>query len=113
MVDANKLVREILDTVGGAKVTFYHPSVLNELPVISYYELAASTGLCYDNGERAQGASIAIDIWGAGGGECARIAVQVDQAMQGAGWRRELSRDLPPEDGIYHKAMRFYKQLYF
>lgn len=113
MVDVNKIVRDILESIGGVKVTFYHPGQFNKLPVISYYELTSNVGLCYDNAEQAQKSSIAVDIWGKSGAECAHIAVKADEAMQNHGWQREFSRDLPPENGIYHKSMRFYKQIYF
>lgn len=112
MLDANKAVKEILETVG-VKVTFYHPQSFNDLPVISYHDLADTTGMCYDNAEQAQVTSMAVDIWGSGGGECARLAIKVDAAMQEDNWRRELSMDMPPEDGVYHKTMRFKKQIFF
>ena len=113
MTDVNKIVREILDTIDGVTVTFYHPGKFNTLPVISYYELTTTTGFCYDNAERSQGSNVAIDIWGRGGGECAKTAVKVDAAMQSHGWRRDMCRDLPPENNIYHKSMRFYKSIFY
>ncbi len=112
MVDVNKIVREILKKIDGATVTFYHPDKFNNLPVISYYELTTTTGMCFDNEEQAQSSSVEIDIWGKGGGECSRLAVKVDKAMQNDGWYRELSRDMPPENNIYHKTMRFSKEIF-
>jgi hypothetical protein len=112
MVDVNKIIREILETLEGVKVTFYHPKQFNTLPVISYYELTTTTGLCYDNEEQAQRSDVEIDIWGKSGGECARIAVQADKAMQKYGWYREMSRDMPPEGNINHKTMRFSKEIF-
>lgn len=113
MVDVNKIVREILETLDGIKVTFFHPKAFNSFPTISYYELTTTTGLCYDNAEQAQSSNMQIDIWSKSGGECSRIAVKVDEAMQSNGWCRELSRDMPPENGICQKTMRFKKELYF
>lgn len=113
MIDANRIVREILETIDGVTVTFYHPDKFNKLPVISYYELTTSTGMCFDNAEQAQRSYMQIDIWGKGGGECSRLAVKVDEAMQNNGWYRELSKDMPPENKVYHKTMRFYKQIFF
>lgn len=117
MIDANKIVREILETIDGVTVTFYHPGKFNKLPVISYYEIATSTGLCYDNAEQGQKTYIAIDIWGKGGGECSRLAIKADAVMQKDGWYRELSKDMPKEtEGkvtVCHKHMRFYKQIFF
>lgn len=113
MVDVNNEVKKILAAVDGVNSVYYHPDSFNSLPVISYYDLATNTGLCYDNAEYSQCSDAAIDIWGKSGAQCARIAVSVDKAMQDSGWKRELSRDMPPEDGVYHKTMRFYKQIYF
>lgn len=112
MVDVNKIVREILETLDGIKVTFFHPKAFNSLPIISYYELTTTTGLCYDNAEQAQCSNIQVDIWGTGGGECSRLAVRVDEVMQKNGWCRELSKDMPPENNIYHKTMRFSKEIF-
>ena len=113
MLDVNKIIRDILGNIDGVKVTFYHPGEFNVLPIISYYELTTNTGLCYDNAEQAQKSSVVIDIWGKGGGECSRLAIEVDKLMQNGGWYREFSRDMPPEDGIYHKSMRYQKEIYF
>lgn len=113
MTDANKEVREILETIDDVKVTFYHPDEFNKLPIVSYYELTTTTGMCFDNAEQAQRSYAQIDIWGKGGGECSRIAVRVDEAMQQHGWYREMSRDMSPENKIYHKTMRFYKEIFF
>ncbi|MDY3971656.1 MAG: hypothetical protein SOZ28_02965 [Clostridia bacterium] len=112
MVDVNKIVREILETIDGVTVTFYHPDKFNNLPVISYYELTTTTGMCFDNEEQAQSSGVEIDIWGKGGGECSRLAIKVDKAMQNDGWYRELSRDMPPENNIFHKTMRFSKEIF-
>ena len=113
MLDVNKIVRDTLENIDGVKVTFYHPQEFNVLPIISYYELTTNTGLCYDNAEQAQKSSVVIDIWGKSGSECSRLAVEVDKHMQKCGWYREFSRDMPSEDGIYHKTMRFFKEIYF
>lgn len=113
MVDVNKIVREILNGIDGVKITFFHPGKFNVLPVISYYELTTTTGFCADNAEQAQNSNVVIDVWGGGGGECSRIAVRVDAAMQKSGWYREFSRDLPPDGGVYHKTMRYNKSIFY
>lgn len=113
MLDVNRVVREILETIDGVTVTFQQPDKFNKLPAISYYELITTTGMCYDNTEQAQKSNVQIDIWAKKGGTCSRIAVEVDAAMQMEGWYRELSRDMPPENEVYHKTMRFSKEIYF
>ncbi|MGN0150221.1 MAG: hypothetical protein ACI4C7_08250 [Clostridia bacterium] len=113
MVDANEIVRNILKTIDGVKVRFYHPGEFNSLPVISYYEITSPTGMCFDNEEQAQSSYMAVDVWGKSGAECARLAIEADRAMQKNGWYREYSRDMPPEGGVRHKTMRFYKEIFF
>lgn len=113
MVDVNNEVKKILAAVDGVNLVYYHPDSFNSLPVISYYDLSTNTGLCYDNAEYSQSSNAAVDIWAKSGAQCSRIAVNVDEVMQNNGWKRELSRDMPPEDGVYRKTMRFYKQIYF
>ena len=113
MVDANTIVRKILKTIDGVTITFYHPEEFKKLPVISYYEITSPTGFCFDNEEQAQSSYMAVDVWAKSASECGQIAIKADKAMQKEGWYREFSRDMPPEDGIRHKTMRFYKELYF
>ncbi len=113
MVDVNKIVREILGGIDGVKVTYYYPNEFNNLPIISYYELTTTTGMRYDNAEQAQVSTVVVDVWGSGGGECSRLAVKVDAAMQNNGWYREFSRDMPPDGGVYHKTMRFSKSIFY
>jgi hypothetical protein len=113
LVDANREVRALLDTIEGVTVTYYVPPEVNRLPAVSYYEVATTTGYKYDNAERAQVSAVAIDIWAATPAKCAEIAISVDAVMQDAGWYRELSRDMPPEDLVRHKSMRYNKQIFF
>ncbi len=112
MVDVNKITRKILETLDGVKITFYHPNTFNRLPIISYYELVTVTGQCYDNAEQAQYSNMQIDIWGKSGSECSRLAIRVDEAMQAHGWCREFSRDMPPENNICQKTMRYSKEIF-
>lgn len=113
MIDVNKEVRAVLNHLKDVTVTYYHPDKFNSLPVVSYYELTTTTGLCYDNTEQAQKSYIAVDIWGKSGAQCAKTAIEADKLMQDAGWYREFAMDLPPEDKIYHKSMRFFKEIFF
>ncbi|MDO5398220.1 MAG: hypothetical protein Q4G33_09845 [bacterium] len=113
MVDVNEIVRGILKRIDGIRVTFYHPETFNKLPIISYYELTTTTGFCADNAEQGQDSNVCIDIWGNSGAECSRIAILVDKEMQAESWYRSFSRDMTPEDGVYHKTMRYRKTIYF
>ena len=113
MIDVNNEVRAVLNNLEGITVTYRYPDKSNKLPVVSYYEITTTTGLCYDNKEQAQKSYVAVDIWGRNGAECADFAIKADKLMQDAGWYREFSMDLPPKNKIYHKSMRFFKEIFF
>ncbi len=113
MLNVNVILDELLGKLDGIKAVAYHPEKFNELPVVSYYEIGSPTGFCADNSEWAQKSYVAVDVWTHSIGECGEIAIEVDRIMQQDGWCRELSHDMPPENGVYHKSMRFYKQLFF
>lgn len=113
MIDVNKTVRSILNKIEGVTVTFYHPGTFNKLPVISYYEIGTTGGASWDNTEQAQKSNVVIDIWAKSAAKCAGFAIEVDKLMQTEGWRRDFSCDLPPEDKIYHKNIRFSKEIFF
>ena len=112
MINVHEQVKNILDTVGVA-VRFYHPDETAEMPVISYYEVGTSQGFGYDNAERSQDSRVSVDIWAKSPKDTAELAVRVDSAMQNGGWQRDLSMDIPPDDGVYHKAMRFRKNIFY
>lgn len=113
MVNVNVMLEEILSSLSDVTVVCQHPEKFNRLPVVSYYEIGNTTGMCADNEEWGQKTYAAVDVWTKSAGECGEIAVKVDALMQKHGWRRELSRDMPPENGVRHKAMRFYKHIFF
>lgn len=113
MVDANKEVKALLGTLKDVTVTYYVPPEVNRLPAVSYYEIVTTTGYKYDNKEQAQISTMAIDVWAKSPSECAKIAIEIDAIMQSAGWYREFSRDMPPEDLVRHKSMRYNKQIFF
>lgn len=112
MINAVSIVKEILDGLD-CEVIFYHPQDKYKPPVVSIYEMTTNTGFAFDNAEQAQLSYIAVDVWGNSFNECTEIAIQADSLMQAEGWKREFSRDLPPEDNVYHKAMRYKKQIFF
>lgn len=113
MIDVNIEVRAVLDNLEGITVTYRHPEKFNKLPAVSYYEITTTTGLCYDNKEQAQKSYVAVDVWSGKADKCADFAIKADKLMQDAGWYREFSMDLPPENKIYHKSMRFFKEIFF
>lgn len=113
MVNVNVMIDDMLRKLKDVNVVCYHPEAFNKLPVVSYYELTTTTGLCYDNAEQGQRSHVSVDVWANSVGECGEISVEVDRLMQKEGWHRDMSRDMPPENKVYHKAMRYYKHIFF
>lgn len=113
MINVNMIINSILKTLNGVKVECQQPEEFNDLPIVSHYEIGSPMGFCADNAEWAQKSYVAIDVWARSVGECGEIAVEVDALMQKEGWKREMSRDMPPDNGVRHKSMRFYKQIFF
>ncbi len=50
-----------------------------------------------------------IDIWTDSPDKCGEIGLKVNDVMVGDDWCREFSRDIKPNNGIYHRTMRFTK----
>lgn len=116
MVDVNEMVANILSQLkkDGVRVCYQYPEEFAKLPAVSHYELFDSEGFRADNAEWSQKSRVQIDIWAEKKTEPARIAALVNALMQGAGWLREFSRDMPKltEQHLYHKTMRFAKEIY-
>ena len=116
MVDVNEITAKILSQLqkDGISVCYQYPEDFGRVPAVSHYELFDSEGFRADNAEWSQKSRVQIDIWAEKKTEPARIAVMVNSLMQGAGWLREFSRDMPKqtEQHLYHKTMRYAKEIY-
>ncbi len=114
MVDVNMLVEPVLAGVG-PPVCYQYPEKFNDLPVISYYNLSENEGFRADGEEWAQVSRVQVDIWADRAVDTGRTGTAVEQAMKGAGWRREFAADLPKqtENRVYHRTIRFAKEIYY
>ena len=115
MIDVNKEAEKSLSKVD-CEAVYYYPDDFNTLPVISYYQLTERPSFGYDNIEAIQTGTVVVDVWSNKPSEVGAISLQVNDVMVADGWGREFSRDVNPdgkpgEDYVYHKTMRFSKNL--
>lgn len=108
MVDVNAEAEKTLSKLD-CKVEYYYPEKFNKLPIVSFYNLTERPGFACDNTESTQNGTVAIDIWADDPQDCGNIGLQVNKLMGDDNWGREFSRDLKPENGVYHRTMRFTK----
>lgn len=92
-------------------VCFYYPERFNALPVISFYNLSERGAFGYDDSEVITRGWVQVDVWADRPDQCGRVAIEAAEAMIAAGWVREMSMDVPKTDGIYHRTMRFVKDV--
>ena len=114
MINVNNEVRNILKAVEGVKTVYYHPDEYNKLPIISHYEITTTQQVCVTITKNRRKNHMFRWTYGAEtADECTDFAIKADKLMQDAGWYREFSMDLPPKNKIYHKSMRFFKEIFF
>lgn len=112
MIDVKPYIEQLLKSIDGVKVAFYYPSSFNNLPAVSYYELADSEAMRADNREYAQDIDIQIDVWGTSAKQVNDIGISVNAVMQSDGWKRAFAADVPKDGSVYHRTMRFNKVIY-
>lgn len=104
-IEAEKSLSKLTCTV-----VYQYPESFKELPVISYYNLAEKGGFYADNSECIQSGYVQVDIWSDIPSRCGELSAEVNEIMEGDGWTREMSADVPKKDDkIYHRTMRFQK----
>ena len=94
----------------GYKLCFQHPKAEAKLPCVSFYTLNERPEFASDNIEGCQVGWVQVDIWAYSPKTVGDMAIEVSKKMAEDGWSRELSRDIPDEEEVYHKTMRFSKQ---
>lgn len=108
MRDINIEVEEVLKKLG-YRVVFRYPENFSRLPAISYYTINEETVMAADNAEYIQEVTVQIDIWTRTPCQGGEIAIEINRLMTSDGWTRQNSCDLPKENNIYHRTMRFSK----
>ena len=108
MTDINREIEKDLQDIGVESVFFY-PEKFSDLPVVSFYTLTEKGHMSWDNAEAITYGAVQVDIWDTNPAETGRIADKIKTGLAAKGWAREYSGDVPPEDGIYHRTIRFSK----
>ena len=108
MIDINAEVEKTLSKLD-YHTEYYYPQKFNDLPIVSFYNLTESAAFGSDNEEDIQGGTVVIDIWTDSPDKCGEIGLKVNDVMVGDDWCREFSRDIKPNNGIYHRTMRVSK----
>lgn len=109
MIDVNSEAEKSLSRLD-CTVVYAHGACFTELPAVSFYSVAESAALCCDNEESVQSGRVQVDVWAKKAKKCGDIALSVNDVLTADGWVREMSADVPEQDGkVYHKTMRFQK----
>ena len=108
-VDINKEAESILAKLPYTSV-FYRPEQWNRLPVISFYDIHTSGTFDTDNAEDIYKGLLVVDVWTDNPADGAKIADEVTDAFDAAGWWRELNRFVDKTDGVIHRTLRFGKE---
>ncbi len=109
MVDFNSEAEKILSELD-CEVVFRHPKRFSRLPAVSFYTLTEKPAMRADNRELIQEGYLQIDIWADKPKTAGDTALTVNELMENAGWLRQFSADVKPEDDmVYHRSMRFAK----
>lgn len=90
------------------RVYFFYPDDFTTLPCVSYYEITNKETAGADDDEYQSEIEFIVDVWSKSSSEISSIALEVNTAMQGLGFKRTASRDMSEQDTkIYHKNMKF------
>ncbi len=111
MTDINSEAEKSLSGLSCA-LSYYYPSDFKTLPIVSFYTLTENNPFATDNAPDIQRGYISVDVWTDSAAGCGALSIEVNGKLEGDGWTREFSRDMPPESGISHKTMRFVKEFY-
>jgi hypothetical protein len=104
MFDIKPHILTLLQAIPGATVSDAFPKKDAKLPHISFYELINSDPLTISSGPLNE-ISVQIDIWH--NRSTGALAATVDGAMNGIGFRRQASNDIPDPSGMKRKTMRY------
>ena len=108
MTDINREIEKDLQDIG-IETVFFYPEKFTELPAVSFYNLTEKAHMSWDNAEAITYGAVQLDVWSKNAAETGSIAQKIKAGLESKGWVREFSGDVPPEDGVYHRTMRFSK----
>lgn len=104
MYDVKPDVNAVLSAIPGVTVSDAYPASFNDLPHISFYEIANTDPLKIKLSPLSD-VAVQVDIWH--NRSTGVLAAAVDQQLGSLGLRREFAADVPDPDGIKHKTMRY------
>lgn len=105
MYDVKPQILALLETIQGVTVTGEYPKSFATLPLISFYELSNSENKPALPGLLTE-ISIQVDVWSKR--STGAIAQQVNNLMNGIGFRRQMSADISDPSSVNRKTMRFH-----
>lgn len=115
----NDIISNILDVNSEAEkslagldctVVYSHPDSCCKMPAVTFYTLTELNTFSTDNEAGVLEGHICVDVWSRKAEDCGRYGIEVNKVLTSDGWVREFSQDMPKEDGVYHKTMRFVKE---
>lgn len=104
MYDVKPQLNTLLSAIPSVTVSDAFPAATAKMPHISFYELANSDPLTIGNGPLSE-IAIQVDVWH--NRSTGTLAAQVDTAMNGIGFRRQMAADIPDPSGLKRKTMRY------
>lgn len=110
MIDINAILAEELQAVS-CQSHFFHIPEKGTFPCISYYTVSDSPTFSTDNFAGFQRTHVSVDVWTKTPAESGRIATEVINVLTGCGWGYENMRDIAPDGGVYHKVLRFVRDI--
>lgn len=113
MEDLHSVVEKLLKTIPKIRVEYFYPAKFAKLPVVTFYEIANTEGFRADNAEFAQESNFQIDVWADKAKDATRIGDEINAVLLDNGFVRTFAMDVAPNDGIYHRTMRFQIKYFF
>lgn len=105
MIDFKLQAATVLTVANFAPVYYWSPPSDANVPCVTYYEADHRGAAWADNSRTAEVAVIVVDVWARD--STSNMANKVDVAMIANGWLLDFCADIPPQDGVQQKSMRF------
>ncbi len=110
MIDVNHILAKDLSKLNYTSVFYYLPEKAT-FPCISYYGVHDEQIFSTDNEPGFQRSHVSVDVWTKTPAESGKIATEVVDVLTKYGWCYESMRDIAPDGGVYHKVLRFVRDI--
>ncbi len=91
----------------GARVFYFYPDSLNELPAISFFEAQNQAIAFADDKPYLFGASLVIEVWDRTGAGCAALSDLIIERLSSNGFTFASVEDVGGETKVVHRRMTF------